>query len=270
MPHGEGIGSRNTGRGTRSTGNRPGKSGFSFPARPTNIRRQNQTRKEFIGSRTPSSRPIRPVAGTGQITAPPSGGSRRVTSTPSGSPSGGTGGTGSTPVDRSQEETSLEKLRSERLAAAISAIGAQFASQEGALNSQIGDIKNLFNRGISDSLRTEESTIRNQEASAASRGLGRSGIFAQDLARALAPIAESRADLIGRTGFEEGLRNFQDQLGIEDVSGIETGTSIRDVESQIGLLGQQRASAEAEAQLQAEQDQLDIAELLALITAGLK
>ncbi len=270
MPHGEGIGSRNAGGGTRSTIAGPGGGGFSFPTRPRNIRRQNQTRNQFIGSRTVSSNPISVVAGTGQITAPPTATRARVTSTPSGSPSGGTGGTTSTAIDRSQQDSDLERLRSERLAAAISAIGAQFASQEGQLNSQIGDIKDLFNRGIADSLRTEDTAIRNQEADAAGRGLGRSGIFAQDLARALAPIAENRADLIGKTGFEEGLRNFQDQLGIEDISGIETGTAIRDIESQIGLLGQQRASAEAEAQLQAEQDQLDIAELLALITAGLK
>lgn len=184
-------------------------------------------------------------------TAPP-----RVTT--SGSGGGGGGGSTFDPVQAQvavdeAEETRLATLRAERLEAALAAISAQFDFQEGSLQGQQRDLVSLFEQLMAGNQRNTRNTTRSVQGDATNRGLGRSGIFARNLAEALAPLAEERADVIGRLNPEEGAE----------------GTEIRQIMSALLLLEQQRSSASASAEVDSRTDELDLEEYLALLSAGL-
>jgi len=160
---------------------------------------------------------------------------------------GDTGGGGEeTPRD-------LESLRAARLEAALAAIGAQFDMQGGELRGEKAALKNEFDVGMFDLKELYRSNQEQIGDAAANRGILRSGVY-----------AEQQAEETGRFGRAEGL--LEGSLGYGE--GKE-GTQVRSIMSALGLLGQQRAGAEAEAKMQSERDELDVGQLVAMITAGL-
>jgi len=158
-------------------------------------------------------------------------------------------GTGGVPDAQSE----LDRLRRERLAAALEAIGADFDMQEGGLQRQLEALKNLFDRSMLDTDRNEMFAREAIDDNAVERGLFRSGIRAKNIVRGLTPFQERRSDIIGQ---------------LNPVEGAE-GTQVRDIMSLIKLLVPQEARAKAGAELGSESEQLDIEKLLALLNAGL-
>jgi len=148
----------------------------------------------------------------------------------------------------------VDKLNEERLKAALAALDAQFGFQQGTLESKLVDLKAMFNTGMAENKRIQENTIRNTNESSVDRGIYHSGITAQNIARALAPIAEKRATLISTLNTDPNAQ----------------GTTVRDLNSQIQLLAQQKLSADAEAKRQASQNTLDLQTLIAMVNAGLQ
>jgi hypothetical protein len=153
-----------------------------------------------------------------------------------------------------QSNKDITALRADRLAAALEAIGTQFASQKGQFESQLGELANVFNRTQRLNERQGETNIDAIGNAAAERGIYKSGINAKATSEEFARQAEESADLIGALNTEEGAK----------------GTEVRKLESAIGLLGQQQAQAESMAKLDAEKDELDIAQLVAMINGGLR
>lgn len=147
----------------------------------------------------------------------------------------------------------LAELRAERLRAALEAIGADFDLQEGDLNKQLAQLRLLFERSMLENTRSEGFTEESINESSVERGLFRSGIRMKSLVRGLVPFQERRADLISDLNPEEGAE----------------GTQVRDIMSLIRLLQPQEARAKAGARLDSEKDELDLANLIALITSGL-
>lgn len=165
---------------------------------------------------------------------------------------GSTSGSGA--EARVQEDSRLDELRAARLEAALAAITAQFNSDEGELVGQQRALEALFATSVRDNERTTERTTEAVGDNAADRGILRSGLFAQNTARALAPLAEQRADIVSRLNPEQGSE----------------GTEIRAIMSALELLGQQEESAIASAKLESEQGELDVEQMIALIKAGLQ
>jgi len=176
-----------------------------------------------------------------------------------GAPGAGGGG-GAAPADPAGGDEpgapfgkDLDSLRAERLAAALAAIDAQFNLQAGTLGNQRTGLEALFateSRGLE---RAGEQVQTNTENAAAERGIGRSGIFAQNLSQGLGQVANQRADLISR---------------LNPTAGAE-GTEIRQIMSALSLLEQQRAATKSQAELDSRGDELDMEQYLALIAAGL-
>ena len=163
----------------------------------------------------------------------------------------------STAIGRSQiqaDTTELDALRQERLASALKAIGINFDIQETGFRNEIRDLKGLFDTSILQNQRDVTDTTQNTEDAFIERGIFRSGIHAQQLARNLQPLATERATLLGQLNPVEG----------------DEGTQVRDLLSAIGLLAPAEASAEAAARLEAEQSRLETEQMIALITAGLR
>lgn len=192
-----------------------------------------------------------------------SGSSNSSSSSTSGdSSSGGSGGEGtgnsSTAVDRAasqhQHDRDVDALRAERLEAALAAIGTQFDFDEGQLKGQLDALKTLFKSTRKENARTGERNIEGIGDAAAERGIFRSGIAAEGLSDEFARQAEEKAQLVGALDYRKGRE----------------GTQVRDIMSAIALLGQQQASAESQAELQSEKDELDLEQLVALIGAGLQ
>lgn len=154
----------------------------------------------------------------------------------------------------------LDALRKERLAAALAAIGAQFDYEEGDLKGQQAALIELFRSGMAENERTAEMTEEGVGDAAAERGLNRSGLYIKELARAMAPIADERADLVRRLNPAEG---------VEGREAGNAGTEVRAIESLLKLLVQQEAAATAGAELESRQDELDIGQLIALIGGNL-
>lgn len=161
---------------------------------------------------------------------------------------------GSTAPARAQDSSRLAELRAARLEAALSAIAAQFDTEEGDLNKQLGDLSTLFDRTLAENSRVGEQRLEGISDQAANRGILRSGIFAQNTAEELGLQAEQEGDLRGR---------------ISNVEGAE-GTEVRAIQSALKLLAQEEASAVASAELESEQSELDVEQMIALITAGLQ
>jgi hypothetical protein len=147
----------------------------------------------------------------------------------------------------------LDRLREERLASALKAIGLDFDAQELGFRNEIRDLKTLFDSSILQNTRGTENTTEDTEEAFLARGLFGSGIHATQLAENLEPLATERASLIST---------------LNPVSGAE-GTQVRDLLSAIGLLAPAEATAEASARLEAEQSELEMQQLIAMIVGGL-
>jgi len=181
-------------------------------------------------------------------------------------PVGGGGGVG----------TELDRLRQERLEAALKAIGAQFDSEEGNLKAQILDLMNQFNVGSARNARDSRYLTEDLNNAAAERGIFHSGLHTQRLARGLSPLADQMQDLVGQLNPsvlqgmtpEELFAMPTEELTafLQDSS---LGTGMRTLLSAIIMLGQQEQSAITGAKLGAEQDELDISKLIEMINAGL-
>jgi len=160
-------------------------------------------------------------------------------------------------AERAKEEAAekdrLSQLRADRLKAALAAIGAQFGYQEGELTGQQRALRQLFDKGQLDLSRLNERNVEGIGNAAAERGILRSGIHAEQQSEEAGRAAEAEGELEGKLSYEEGAE----------------GTEVRSIMSALKLLGQQRAGAESEAKLQSEQDELDVAQLVALMNAGL-
>lgn len=148
----------------------------------------------------------------------------------------------------------ISDLRDQRLAAALQAIDAQFGLQSGTLTNQRGALESLFATGSKDLDRAQEGVETGTAANAANRGIGRSGIYAQNLSRGLGQVADQRADLTSRLNPTEGAE----------------GTEIRQIISALSLLEQQRTATRSQAELDSQADELDLEQYLALLNAGLQ
>ena len=168
--------------------------------------------------------------------------------------SGGAGGSGGVNSGEADEvQARLAQLRAERLEAALAAIGASFDLTEGELNARRRDLATQFDTGIAANDRLFRDVTTEAENNAADRGLGRSGIFAQNLAEGTGRVADERASLVGALNTEEGAE----------------GTQVRDIMSAILLLAQQEEAAVAEAELDAESEELTTELMRILAESGL-
>ena len=167
--------------------------------------------------------------------------------------SGGGGGGGVNTGEADEVQARLAQLRAERLEAALSAIGASFDLTEGELNARRRDLATQFDTGIAANDRLFRDVTTEAENNAADRGLGRSGIFAQNLAEGTGRVADERASLVGALNTEEGAE----------------GTQVRDIMSAILLLAQQEEAAVAEAELDAESEELTTELMRILAESGL-
>jgi len=147
----------------------------------------------------------------------------------------------------------LDTLRKDRLDAALAAIAAQFDYDEADLEGQKAALVELFKSGMKQNERDVTMTKEAVGDDASNRGLERSGIYAQNLARGLSPLADEASDLVRRLNPTEGAE----------------GTEIRSLMSQIILLAQKEAAANAGAEMESRQSELDIDQLIALIQGNL-
>ncbi len=200
---------------------------------------------DAVATFDPNPRPV--------SSAPISGGERTYTAGPVIGPGVGPGGVPDAVGTGAGANDRLTQLRDERLQAALEAIGANFDLQEGGLNKQLAMLKTFFDRSMRENTREEGFTREGINEGSVERGLFRSGIRMKNLLRGLIPFQEQRADLIGQLNPEKGAE----------------GTQVRDIMSLIELLQPQEERAKAGAKLDAEKDELDLSQLIALITSGL-
>lgn len=166
------------------------------------------------------------------------------------------GGTGGGHVDvMIPNRERLDELRAKRLESALALIAAEFGTREGELEAKILDLEALYPRLVLENTQQSEQTERQVQNAMGERGIYRSGISARTLTDALQPLVNERAQIEA----EYNPRGGDDG----------EGSKIRDLLSQLELLAQEKAAAEAAAKTDAEYDELDLETMIALAEAGL-
>lgn len=166
---------------------------------------------------------------------------------------GGYGGQSYRPPAFSFDFSRYNKLREQALSDALGAINASYAHQETTFDAAMGDLAAEEERLLLENKQAKRTGIIGTEATAAGRGLGHSGIYAEGLAELLAEVARQEAQVIGEYSTEEG--NY--------------GTRARDIESQRKLLGQQKAFEISKAKTASLREKLDLERMQAMLNAGM-
>jgi hypothetical protein len=147
----------------------------------------------------------------------------------------------------------LADLRRQRLEGALELIGTNYDLQAGEVRGQQAALGEQFRQMMYQLGIQGEAGRENIGENAAERGILRSGIYAGNLSEFAGQQAEQEASVERVYGTEAGRE----------------GTEWRQLQSALQLLDQQRAQEEAQARLEAEQQELEIQQLEALAAAGL-
>lgn len=153
------------------------------------------------------------------------------------------------------KKPTVQEARATALQDAIAAIRAQFGMQNADLMRQQGGLGNIFKLQSSEIDRESEQMKRQTIEDAVRRGIGRSSIYAGNM-----------ADVIGQE--KQARSTLAQEYGTQKTTG-KAGSRARALESAIKLLGQQRLTAEQQAKSQSAKGELDLETLLALVGTGI-
>ena len=167
---------------------------------------------------------------------------------------GGTSGGGSGSGGANSGDKSVTDARTKALNDALAAIAAQYGAEYAQLAADmvgVGNQYRLQTQGIADQ---KKDARRAAIEDAVRRGIARSSIYEQNDSRVVKEAADAQAQVTGEFG-------TQDTVGAE-------GSRARRIASAMKLLGQQKETAETQAETQSAAGQLDLESLLALIGTG--